>query len=66
VLLLLFIWWPAPGPTRVDTNITTLLRDPTGAWTLVWDISYAALVSAAVVTASPHFSRPFRLTGPRR
>jgi len=132
VLLLVVLWWPAPGPTRIDTNITTLLRDLTGTWTLLWDTSYAALVlwplllvvlvcvsrgrrqlladwllaavtaaalafvvgdlagtawsvslrslassgppqvyvavrvalvSAIVVTASPHFSRPFRLTG---
>lgn len=44
VLFLVVLWWPAPGPTRVDTNITRLLRDLTGAWTLVWSLSYAALV----------------------
>src|ERR1019366_4374192 len=44
VLFLVVLWWPAPGPTRVDTNITRLLGDLTGAWTLVWDLSYAALV----------------------
>ncbi len=132
VLLLVVLWWPAPGPTQVDTHITTLLHDLTGVWTLLWDLSYAALVlwplvlvvlacvnrgrrsllvdwllatvaagalalvigdlagtpwsvsfssltssgppqvylavrvalgSAVVATASPHFSRPFRLTG---
>ncbi|HEY5247381.1 MAG TPA: lysylphosphatidylglycerol synthase transmembrane domain-containing protein [Dermatophilaceae bacterium] len=132
VLFLVVLWWPAPGPTRVDTNITRLLGDLTGAWTLVWDLSYATLVlwplllvvlvcvsrgrrrllvdwmlalvaatalalvigdlagtpwsvsfasltssgppqvylavrvalaSAVVATASPHLSRPFRLTG---
>jgi uncharacterized membrane protein YbhN (UPF0104 family) len=131
-LLLVFLLWPAPGPTNVDNNITTLLRDLTGVWTLAWDVSYAllllwplllvlltcltggrrrllvdwllalataavlafiagdlagtgwwvsfsslassgppqvyltvrvALASAVVMTASPHLSRPFRLTG---
>src|SRR5471030_397850 len=44
VLFLVVLWWPAPRPTRVDTNITRLLGDLTGVWTLVWDLSYAALV----------------------
>jgi hypothetical protein len=44
VLLLVVLWWPAPGPTRVDTQITTLLRDLPGAWTLVWGLSFAGLV----------------------
>ena len=44
VLLLVFLWWPAPGPTKVDTHITTLLHDLTGVWTLLWDLSYAALL----------------------
>jgi uncharacterized protein (TIRG00374 family) len=44
VLFLAVLSWPAPGPTRVDTNITRLLGNLTGAWTLVWDLSYAALV----------------------
>ena len=44
VLFLVVLSWPAPGPTRVDTNISRLLLDLTGAWTLMWDLSYAALV----------------------
>jgi hypothetical protein len=44
VVLLLGLWWPAPGPTTVDSDLTKLLTGLTGPWSLVWDVSYASLI----------------------
>jgi len=44
VVLLLGLWWPAPGPTTIDSDLTKLLTGLTGPWSLVWDVSYASLI----------------------
>jgi uncharacterized protein (TIRG00374 family) len=44
VLILLALWWPAPGPTTIDTDATNLLGHLRGFWQLVWDISFASVI----------------------
>jgi uncharacterized membrane protein YbhN (UPF0104 family) len=49
VIVLLVLWWPAPGPTAVDSDLAALLTGLDGPWALLWDVSYATLVIWPVV-----------------
>ena len=40
---LVVLWWPAPGPTAIDTDLTTFLQHLTGIWDALWQVGYATM-----------------------
>jgi uncharacterized membrane protein YbhN (UPF0104 family) len=44
LLVLLVLWWPAPGPGTLDQQVTEFLTGLTGAWEDLWSLGYALLV----------------------
>ena len=43
VLPLLVLWWPAPGPTDIDTDLTAFLRDLPDLWDPLWQNGFSAV-----------------------
>jgi hypothetical protein len=43
LLTLLVLWWPAPGPTPVDTDLTTFLRHLPDVCDPLWEVGFPVL-----------------------
>jgi uncharacterized membrane protein YbhN (UPF0104 family) len=44
LLVLLVLWWPAPGPSMLDQDLAEFLTSLTGVWEDLWSLGFALLV----------------------